>query len=1216
MVSIILWATGAILALGLLPAAWVLLGKLRRRRSEGRRREGLEAARRIVDDAQTSLPAKATALAGFDALTIEQALAAAVRAQPEDDPGATRRLADLSQHFGLAERAIVAIRSAPSWSERADAADLCGRLGAVAAVPALIAALRDPYEDAASVKAAAARALARVQSPEAIPFLVDALKQIDEHASPRIAEALVAFGPAAVPALLALLGGEEGAGTTAWAVRIMGRIGDPGSGPALIDQLRHRQDIVRVAAAEALGALGHLRASQPLIDAALRDPAPHVRAHAAAALGKLGDENAVEVLVAALADPDYGTRMRAAEALEMLRPRDTAPLERALRDANQEVRRRAALALDRLGFFESRLAGLVSDDREVSRAAYGDLMQLGRAGLADRIAAAVHHDDFRVRAQLVRVCGELGETRLGPLLLDLVDDPSWPVRARLAETLGRLRPPEAAGTLARLLADAEVVVRESAAEALAGYGKPELKSVYPKLVEAFERGTMKMRVPIVEIFARLDDEPDTQVRLLKVLEDPNEAVRLRALRALAERRAQVDIAPLVAQLSDPSLAVRLTAVDAIGAIEAPSAIDALLMALPGATLDVRDKVAGVLAQRPREQLGSRIDELVRADDLDVRLGISWTLGKTGDPSGIPILAGLLRNSEPRLRASAAGALGKIRHRDSVTTLLAAVSDRDARTRAAVVNALCRQTPHDEEELVIETLVRRLADPDAFVRNRVAIALGCIGGAKVEEVLVEAETATLVDESMLTLAIGLLGSSTGISRTMEVVSDPPRFAKLNALLEREDEAVRRMFFQRLHLQDPNAAPVVTLDETAIIEQYHRLLLHSQSEGSRGVAVEALAKLAHPRTLETLADALATDPSEEIRRMAAEALARTPDEDVARRALRKSINDPSLEVSVISIRAAARGQHPSWGEALFKRLRGQQGPIEDEVVESLAELHRSDPLPFVDRMMGEARPAVLISCLRVLELLANPKLAPLLTSHARAREAPVRAAAVAALAVLPPNAEVTAALDEARFDTDESVRLGALAAVANRHDSEALPRTAAFRTDPSQAVRMTVAWELGRFADSEATAALVELAADPIPEVAAVALGTLLAPADEGALRHFGRALARCAPEALARLRTDARAEEITGALGGLLASHRSVEVRELAVAAVAALAHGDFERHLLACLQDPAPSVRVAAVRALTPLDRAGVRERLRALLDDPDLDVREAVKSAKVLALR
>jgi HEAT repeat protein len=269
-----------------------------------------------------------------------------------------------------------------------------------------------------------------------------------------------------------------------------------------------------------------------------------------------------------------------------------------------------------------------------------------------------------------------------------------------------------------------------------------------------------------------------------------------------------------------------------------------------------------------------------------------------------------------------------------------------------------------------------------------------------------------------------------------------------------------------------------------------------------------------------------------------------------------------------------------------------------------------------MMGETRPDVLVSCLRVIELLADPALAPLLASHARAKEASVRAAAVAALAVLPPLPAVVTALDEARFDTDETVRLGALAAVANRLDGEAAPRTAAFRSDPSQAVRMTVAWELGRFADPGSQAALRELACDPIPEVAAVALGTLLAPADEAALRDFGPALGRASPEAKARLRSDARAAEITAALGGLLASHRLPDVRCLAVGAVKALAFEDFERHLLPSLADPSPAVRLAAVQALTPLDRPAIRERLRALLDDPDLDVREAVKSAKVLALR
>ena len=102
---------------------------------------------------------------------------------------------------------------------------------------------------------------------------------------------------------------------------------------------RHEAIEDRLAAVDAL-------VGAPVVRATLRDPAPQVRAHAADAVAKIEGERAIDVLVAALADPDHATRLRALEAFETMRVEDTSPLEAALRDPNAEVRRRDSLAPD------------------------------------------------------------------------------------------------------------------------------------------------------------------------------------------------------------------------------------------------------------------------------------------------------------------------------------------------------------------------------------------------------------------------------------------------------------------------------------------------------------------------------------------------------------------------------------------------------------------------------------------------------------------------------------------------------------------------------------------------------------------------------------------------------------------------------------------------------------------------------------------------------
>jgi HEAT repeat protein len=68
----------------------------------------------------------------------------------------------------------------------------------------------------------------------------------------------------------------------------LGKTGDPSAVPALISALADENDHVREEAAEALGIIGDARAIDPLIKA-LRDPQRGVRLRAAKALEMIGD---------------------------------------------------------------------------------------------------------------------------------------------------------------------------------------------------------------------------------------------------------------------------------------------------------------------------------------------------------------------------------------------------------------------------------------------------------------------------------------------------------------------------------------------------------------------------------------------------------------------------------------------------------------------------------------------------------------------------------------------------------------------------------------------------------------------------------------------------------------------------------------------------------------------------------------------------------------
>jgi HEAT repeat protein len=97
----------------------------------------------------------------------------------------------------------------------------------------------------------------------------------------------------AVPALVAVLRTREDGFLRAAAATALGKIGDPAAVPALVEVLRGSPLVARLAAAEALGALGSEESAAALRRATTDDPTAGVRGAAAAALQRLQNRSPI-----------------------------------------------------------------------------------------------------------------------------------------------------------------------------------------------------------------------------------------------------------------------------------------------------------------------------------------------------------------------------------------------------------------------------------------------------------------------------------------------------------------------------------------------------------------------------------------------------------------------------------------------------------------------------------------------------------------------------------------------------------------------------------------------------------------------------------------------------------------------------------------------------------------------------------------------------------
>lgn len=245
---------------------------------------------------------------------------------------------------------------------------------------------------------------------------------------------------------------------------------------------------------------------------------------------------AVPALIAALADPDPGVRMAAAQSLGQLEdPRAIAPLIAATRDANVQVR----------------------------SAAYGALSDFDDPRIVEPMIAALKDPDADVRQEAAHTLGHLEDKRAVTPLLGALADSSADVRRAAAQSLGELQDPAAASALAGALKDRDAEVRMAAAQSL---GELELSTAPPALIAA--------------------------------LKDSDAEVRQAAAQSLGEIRDPSAVAALRAGLADPNAEVRESSVQALGEIRDSTALNALIGALKSPDAGVREQAAQALGQRP------------------------------------------------------------------------------------------------------------------------------------------------------------------------------------------------------------------------------------------------------------------------------------------------------------------------------------------------------------------------------------------------------------------------------------------------------------------------------------------------------------------------------------------------------------------------------------------------------------------------------------------
>ena len=128
--------------------------------------------------------------------------------------------------------------------------------------------------------------------------------------------------------------------TRTYILQALGKIGDEGAFPVIINAAGDANSTIRRFAISALADLGDSRAIDTLIGA-LDDPEADIRSAAVMALGSFGDERVENVLIALLNDKDTSVRAQAIISLGHLGSIQAVPMLKQIMDneSNEWMRR-------------------------------------------------------------------------------------------------------------------------------------------------------------------------------------------------------------------------------------------------------------------------------------------------------------------------------------------------------------------------------------------------------------------------------------------------------------------------------------------------------------------------------------------------------------------------------------------------------------------------------------------------------------------------------------------------------------------------------------------------------------------------------------------------------------------------------------------------------------------------------------------------------------
>ena len=479
-------------------------------------------------------------------------------------------------------------------------------------------------------------------------------------------------------------------------------------------------------------------------------------------------------------------------------------------------------------------------------------------------------------------------------------------------------------------------------------GKPEVantvadalrligRDAVPPLIERLLQGDRASRIAAALLLGGFGDTRAVPA-LIAALDGADAELTAAAAGALAQLGDAAALDSLLALFSHEQTMVRQTAIAAVNSIGADATAARIGPSLEHADPRIRASAVRVAGYFGFAEYASRILRLVDDPDEDVRRAAIEQLPIVDDPRALTRLIDAVTSETARVRAAATHAL---RHADGTvaTDVLArALEDEDPWVRYFAADAIGGRAGIEAAPALTQLAQ---SDPAAHVRIAALRALTQVDSGIAGEIaapLVDDSNPEVAAEALTAVASGSHPDADDLLEKAIRSGDPfMRRAAARALAARSTPRAAEVLVWAAALDDPPDLPRLLIDSLA------RMAASDDAHG-RSAAVKALINLA---------------TAAETREAALHAIARLPERVVPD--LSAALQSSATKTQLVAVDALARMRHPRASEALRMALRDKDAAVRRAAVAAfgrlgtgtaaadVARLSISDPDPRVRRL----------------------------------------------------------------------------------------------------------------------------------------------------------------------------------------------------------------------------------------------------------------------------